>query len=133
MMIAGAVTNALAFTGSSFLFNSLGSSRERKRHDLALEKLTYDRDKWNQTRLERIDYINEKLKERDHAERTFQDVDLATRAYYDLTGVALDPLPSEPQLYDYLDEDQIKSIQAEELFFLALGLIGSGILVYRLS
>ena len=37
MMIGGAITNALAFSGSSFLFNQMSGSAERKRHNLALE------------------------------------------------------------------------------------------------
>ena len=132
MMIAAAGVNALAFSGTNFLFSSLGSSEERKRHNLALEKLTYDREKWNQARLSRIDFINDKLKEQGHAERTFQDVNEAMQAYYDLTGTLLDPLSPEPQLEDYLDKDQLSSLQKGELTLLALGLIGSGILVYGL-
>ena len=133
MMIGSAITNALAFTGSNYLFSSLSNPEERKRHNLALEKLTYDTDIFNQTRLKRLDYINEKLKEQGHANKTFQDVDLAMQAYYDLTGTLLDPLPPEPNLYDYLGEEDVNSIQAGELTFLALGLIGTGFLVYKFS
>ena len=133
MIAVSAGINALAFSGSNYLFNSLSGSEERKRHDLAIEKLEHDRDSWNQSRLERLDYINEQLKKQDRAERNFKDVDDAMRQYYDLTGVILDPLPPEPQLRDYLDEDQLKSIQTGELSLLALGLIGSGILIYKLS
>ena len=43
MMIGGAVVNALAFTGSNYLFSTLSSSEERKRHNLAMEKLQHDR------------------------------------------------------------------------------------------
>ena len=40
MMIGGAVVNAMAFSGSSFLFSSMsGGAAERKRHDLAIERL----------------------------------------------------------------------------------------------
>ena len=38
MMVEGALVNALAFTGSNFLFGQLSKDRidaERKRHDLA--------------------------------------------------------------------------------------------------
>ena len=41
MMVGGALVNALAFTGSNFLFGQLSKDRvdaERKWHDLALEK-----------------------------------------------------------------------------------------------
>ena len=42
MMLGGALANALAFTGSSYLFSSLSKDsidKERKRHYLAIEKL----------------------------------------------------------------------------------------------
>ena len=103
MMIGGATTNALAFSGSSFLFSQMNGSAERKRHNLALEKLQHDRDQWNQARLSRIDYINQKLAEQGHAARTFQSVDQAMQEYYMLTSTPLPPgfeeMPPEPHLY----------------------------------
>ena len=42
MLIRGALVNALAFTGSSYLFHRLSKESidaERKRHDSAIEKL----------------------------------------------------------------------------------------------
>ena len=42
MLIGGALANALAFTGSSYLFHRLSKDsidKERKRHDAAIEKL----------------------------------------------------------------------------------------------
>ena len=131
MMIGGALTNALAFTGSNFLFSSMASSAERKRHDLALEQLQRDRDEWNQARLQRIDFINEQLKKQDHSERTFENVDEAMTQYYNITGIRLDALPEEPQLKDYLDEDQTESIEKIEIGIALLGTIGTVFLVYK--
>ena len=128
MMIVGAVVKALPFTGSNYLFSTFASSEERKRHDLAMEKLQHDRDTWNQARLQRIDYINDQLKKQGHAQRTFQDVNDAMRKYYDLTGILMDPLPPEPQLFDYLDEDQA---QNRELALVGLGVLGTGVLMYN--
>ena len=47
--IGGAVVNALAFSGTNFVFIRLTDhgEEERKRHDLALEKLQKARDEWN--------------------------------------------------------------------------------------
>ena len=42
MLIRGALANALAFTGSSYLFTRLSKDsidKERKRHNLAIEQL----------------------------------------------------------------------------------------------
>ena len=48
--IGGAVVNALAFSGTSFVFSRLTDhgTKEHKRHDLALEKLQRARDIWNE-------------------------------------------------------------------------------------
>ena len=134
MMTGGAIVNSLAFYGIPKLFNS----SDQKRHNLAMENLQRDRDSWNESRLQRIDFINEKLKEQNHSEKTFEDVDDAMRAYYNLTGEIFPPLPPEPQLYDvgpdgsaYLDEDLQTKIQNYELGILGLGLFGTGVLVYK--
>ena len=64
MLIGGALANALAFTGSSYLFHRLSADNidaERKRHDLAIEALQAAQIEWvhkwqqrinNQLRLE---------------------------------------------------------------------------------
>ena len=36
MMVGGAVVNALAFSGSNYLFSKMHSDEERKRHDKAI-------------------------------------------------------------------------------------------------
>jgi hypothetical protein len=56
-MLGGAIANALAFTGSNYLFRLIGDDTERKRHDLAIENLQRDRDEWNQQRLQQLDYM----------------------------------------------------------------------------
>ena len=53
MLIGGALANALAFTGSSYLFNSLSKDivdAERKRHSLAIEQLQKAQIEWAQLR-----------------------------------------------------------------------------------
>ena len=40
-----------------------GAEEERKRHDLAEELLQEARDKWNKDRMERLDFINKRLRE----------------------------------------------------------------------
>ena len=63
--ITGAVVNALVFSGTYFIFSRLTDhgEEERKRHDLALEKLQRARDKWNRDPMKRIDLINKKIRE----------------------------------------------------------------------
>ena len=54
-IVAGAMVNALAFSGTNFVFSRLTDhgAEERKRHDLALEKLPKARDEWNRDRTKR--------------------------------------------------------------------------------
>ena len=49
MLIGGALANALAFTGSSYLFSRLSKDsidKEKKRHDLAIEQLQKAQVEW---------------------------------------------------------------------------------------
>ena len=74
MLIGGALANALAFTGSSFLFHRLSADNidvERKRHDLAIEKLQAAQIEWVHKRQERIDFINNQLRLEQKAEVKF--------------------------------------------------------------
>ena len=65
MFIGGALANALAFTGSSYLFSRLSKDSidaERKRHDLAIEQLQKAQIQWAHKRQQRIDFINKQLR-----------------------------------------------------------------------
>ena len=66
---AGAVVNALTFSGTNFVFSRLTDhgEEERKRHDLALENLQRERDKSNEDRMKRLDFINKRLPEKNEA------------------------------------------------------------------
>ena len=51
MLIGGGLADALAFTGSSYLFSKLSKDsidKERKRHDLAIEQLQKTQVEWVQ-------------------------------------------------------------------------------------
>ena len=58
--------NALAFSGTNYLFSVLTDHGEKecKRHDLALEKLQMARDEWNKDRMKRLDFMNKRLREK---------------------------------------------------------------------
>ena len=61
MLIGGALANALAFTGSSYLFHRLSADNinaERKRQDAAIEALQKAQVEWAHKHQERIDFIN---------------------------------------------------------------------------
>ena len=74
--ISGAVVNALAFSSTNFVFSRLTDhgAEERKRHDLALEKLQRARDEWNRDGMKRLDLINKRLRERNETRAYIKNV-----------------------------------------------------------
>ena len=58
--IGGAVENALALSGTSFISSKLTDhgAEEHKRHDLAFKKLQRARDEWNKEQMKWLDFIN---------------------------------------------------------------------------
>lgn len=126
MLIGGAVVNALAFTGSSYLFRDKGE--ERKKYYAALESLQEAKERFNEQRANRIDFINKTLREQRHAEKTFNTLDEAMREYYEITKQKIPPL-KEPKLSDFYTPSE-KQKNGELLFIVgALGL--TSVLLYK--
>ena len=84
ILIGGAIANAVAFVGGNALYDKFGrtdGSEERIRHDRAIEDLQRATSEWNQKRLETLDFINNKLREKSESRNTFDDVDRALDFY----------------------------------------------------
>ena len=133
MMIGGALVNALAFTGSNFLFSqgkSDAANEERKRHDKAVEQLPTAQAAWSRKRTERLDWINTNLRRQGHAVRTFRNVDEAIRQYNLISG-PLEPIEPEPKLSDfYLPSPEQRD---REIAFVVMGLGATTFVVYMLA
>ena len=101
--VGGAVVNALAFSGTNFVFSRLTDhgGEQQKRHDLALEKLQKARDKWNEDQTKRLDFINKSLRERSEVRTYINNVDDAILKYYEVFAKQIKPLPPEPKLSDF--------------------------------
>ena len=130
-LIGGALINALAFSGSNFLFSSLSKEsidKERKRHDKAIEDLQRAQIEWAKKRQERLDYINNEIVKERKAEKRFTDLNSAMQQYFLVTGRQLEPLPPKPVLSDFYvpSEDH----HNRELVFITLSLIGIGALLW---
>ena len=131
MLIGGALANALAFTGSSYLFHRLSKDsidKERARHDLAIEQLQKAQIEWAHKSQERTDFINKQFRSERKAETKFTELNDAMREYHEVFGHELPPLPREPVLSDFYtptDEQHYR-----ELGFIALSMIGIGGVLY---
>ena len=134
MLIGGALANALAFTGSIYLFHRLSADNidvERKRHDAAIEKLQKAQIQWAHKQQQRIDFINNQLRLEQKAETKFTELNEAMREYDEVFGHELPPLPREPVLsnfYTPTDEQHYR-----ELGFIALSMTGIGGVLYHLE
>ena len=131
MLVGGALVNALAFSGSNYLFSMLhdsGTLEEQKRHNEAVEQLQAAQAEWSKARTECLDWINEELRRQGHAVQTFNDVDAAIREYALITGNQLDPLRVEPKLSDfYTPSDEQKD---REIAFIILGMTATGLVAH---
>ena len=76
--------NALAFSGTNFVFSRLTNhgKEKRKRHDLPLEKLQRAGDEWDEDRLKRLDFINKRQREKNEARVYINNVNVAMPEYY---------------------------------------------------
>ena len=130
-MLFGAGINALAFSGSNYMFSKLSNhgADERKRHNQAIEKLQKDRNSWVKERQQRLDFINQQLQRERHAEHTFSEVDDAMDAYYIATEKKLPPLRSKPVLSDFYHPSDQQ--QNNEILFIISSLGLMGYLMYK--
>lgn len=132
MMVGGAVVNALAFSGSNYLFSHMGSNsdEERKRHDKAMEQLEAATTTWNKKRTQRLDFINEQMKKEHHAMDEFDNADTAMKNYYYITGKQLPALPPKPTLSGFYtpSEDQ----KNREIAFVVGGMALTGFVAWKL-
>ena len=103
-LITGALVNALASTGSNYLFSSQSKEsidKERKRHNKAIEDLQRAQIEWAKKSQERLDYINNEIMKEHKAEERFMDLNSALQQYFIVTGRRLEPLPPKPVLSDF--------------------------------
>ena len=64
--ILSSVFSATAFGGTNNAFSTITNhgANECKRHDLSEKKLQTARDKWNEDRMKKLDFINKRLRKK---------------------------------------------------------------------
>ena len=133
-LIRGVLADALAFTGSSYLFHRLSADNidaEIKRHDAVVEALQAAQIEWAHKQPQQIYFINNQLKLELKAETKFTELNDAMREYHEVFGHELPQLPREPILSDFYtptDEQHYR-----ELGFIVLSMIGIGEVLYYLE
>ena len=134
MLIGGALANAPAFTGSSYLFSRLSKDsidKERKRHNLAIEQLQKAQIEWAQKQQERIDFINKQLRLERKVEANFKELNDTMREYHEVFSHQLLPVPQKPVLSDFYAPSN--EPHDRELAFIALSMVGIGGVLWYLE
>jgi len=130
-VVGTALVNALAFSGSNFLFSHLDKvnyDKERKRHDLAIEKLNEETEEWNKERKNTLDFINKEFQKRNIAEKDFRNVDEAMELHSAVTRQEIKLRP-KPELKDfYVPSDTQRKY---EYTWLLVGTMAVGLIVYK--
>ena len=73
--------------------------KRTKRHDLTLEKLQRARDKWNDDRMKRLDFIIKRLRENNEAKGNINNVNEEMLECYRVFSKQIKPLPPELECY----------------------------------
>lgn len=120
VIAGGAIINALAFSGSNFLFSKLSGhgEQERKRHDKAIEQLQAAQAQWVRDRQSKIDWYNHQRELKRQAGEDLKALDEGMREYYIAT------IDKAPKLSDFYVPS--KHQQDGELTFIvgSLSLLG---------
>jgi len=125
MMVAGAVLNATAFTGSMYLAKALSSKKhtdeEKIRHDKALEKYQHDMGEFEKKRQQYQDWLTEQYENKKLADGNLQDTDYAFTLY--------SKTHHEPQFSDYYKPS--KNQKRNEMMYVGGGMLTAGFLAAR--
>ena len=130
LMIGGAIINATAFVGGSYLAKNLSggsdSNEEKKCHDLAVEKYEKEYVKYEENRAKLNDWIMTNDRIKDDAKQNFKNTDYALKLYNKVHQDQMDL--REPQVSDFY-QPSVQQKQGEIIYVgasaLAIGLVAS--------
>ena len=132
IMVGAAIVNAVAFTAGNALYDKFGrgdGSEERLRHDKATEDLQKASAEWNEKRVEKLDWINSKLRDKNDARAVFNDVDTALEFYNETHPDGQINLPEKPKLEDFYEPSAEQHYY--QVFIAAVAGVGIGYAAYK--
>jgi len=125
MMVAGAVLNATAFTGSMYLAKALSSKKhtdeEKIRHDKALEKYQQDMGEFEKKRQQYQDWLTTRYMNKKLADGNLHDTDYAFALY--------SKAHPEPQFSDYYKPSN--KHKQYQMMYVGGGMLTAGYLAAR--
>lgn len=125
VIVAGAAINALAFSGTNYLFSKLSGhgEAERKRLDEAMEKLNEAQAQWIRDRQAKLDWFSEQRELQIKAGKSLKELDDDMYQYY------IASKKKSPQLSDFYTPS--KQQQDGELTFIVGSLSLLGFVAYK--
>ena len=124
--VVGGLFNAVAFAGAGFLFSKLnhsGYEKEIKRHNLALEKLTRDKEKWYEKQMERKEYLEKLRQELSDANADINETNKSLRNLKKVENEYQEEEEKEPKLENYYTPSK-EMKEYENIGFFIIGISG---------
>ena len=124
IMIGGAILNATTFVGGSYLAKYMSGDdfgKERKRHDLALEKYERDYQTWQKSRQRVMDWYSQRRDEQDIAARDLSNTDEALKLYNKVHSEDRIEV-NEPNFNDYYKPSSDQ--KTGEIVYVSAGMLG---------
>ena len=124
IMIGGAILNATTFVGGSYLAKYMSGDdfgKERKRHDLALEKYERDYQTWQKSRQRVMDWYSQRRDEQDIAARDLSNTDEALKLYNKVHSQEM-VVGNEPNFSNYYKPSN--SQKTGEIVYVSAGMLG---------
>ena len=138
--VVGGLFNAVAFAGAGFLFSKLnhtGYEKEIKRYNIAMEKLTRDKEKWYEKQIQRKEYL-EKLRQQlsdanadiNETNKSFKNLAAINYRVKKLQNEYQEEEEKEPKLENYYAPSK-EMKEYDNIVFFIIGISG-GYLVNKL-
>jgi len=130
LMVGGAILNATAFTGGSYLAKYLsGEDTERVRHDKALEKYQRDMGEWEKQQKVYQNWLDKQYVNKKQADENLDSTDQAFILYNKAHPSAVLKFQNKPNFNNYYSPSEKQ--KQYELIYVSGGTLAAGYLVSK--